>query len=100
MGGTARESGSGEGIQHFNAVRYRVTGTGFLKSKFYSLDDEFTDTLADLPMREKSAIEPTIPCNVISQRVALEISTVNINEYFKINRIIIFSKEIFTSFPE
>lgn len=100
MAGTAREGGSGEGIQHFNAVRLRVTGTGNLKMKMNSLDDEFVDDLSDLPIKESSGIEPTTPCNFISQRAALEIKTTNIDEYFKINRIIIFSKEIFTSYPE
>jgi len=100
MAGTAREGGTGEGVVHFNAVRLRVTGTGNLKMKMLSLDDEFSDDLSDLPIKEKSGIEPTMPCNFMAQRMALEIKTVNINEYFKINRIIIFSREVFTSFPE
>lgn len=100
MAGTAREGGSGEGLIHFNAVRLRVNGTGNLKLTLFSLDDEFEEQMSDLPMRESSGIEPTMPTNFITQRASLEIKTTNINEYLKINRIIIFGKEVFTSYPE
>lgn len=100
MAGTAREGGTGEGVQHFNAVRLRITGTGNFKMKLFSFDDEFAEELAELPLKERNFKEPTVPTNFISQRAALEIKTTNINEYFKINRIIIFAREIFTSYPE
>lgn len=97
---TAREGGTGEGIIHFGSIRLRVTGTGDLRMRLLSLDDEFAEDLANLPLRERSGMEPTVPTNFISQRAALELSTTNINEYMKINRIIIFAKEVFSSFPE
>jgi hypothetical protein len=89
----------GENIQHFNAVRFRVNGTGILRSTFYSLDDSVTQTLPNLTMATSPGLQPTILSNFIQQRARLECKTTAINEYVKINRIIIFSREIFSSYP-
>jgi hypothetical protein len=90
----------GEGIIHFAAIRMRLVGRGSLRLKTYSLDDEFVDDLPPITMRDSTGIEPTIPCNVMSQRIALEVRVSSVNEYFKINRIVLFGKEIYSSYPE
>ncbi len=98
--GTARTSkSSGESISHFNAVRIRVNGTGALKLKLFSLDDQNLEQLADIEMAERTNVIPTALANFIEQRCALEIGTTTINDYFKINRIIIFSKFFASEYP-
>lgn len=99
MGTTAREGSSGEGISHFNAIRLRVIGSGNLDLILYSLDDVKSQTLNPLVLQTTTNIQPTKKCNFMQQRMALEISTDVMDEYFRINRIIIFSKPTFANFP-
>lgn len=99
-GGTARERSSGENIFHFNAVRLRVIGKGTLKLTFYSLQDETNERLADLPLSLRTNIQPTKLANFMDQRASLELKTVSINDYFRVNRIIIFSKETYSEYPQ
>lgn len=95
----ARHGSSGEIISHFNMVRLRVTGTGNLKLTFFSLQDVKSERLADLPMSEITDIQPRKLANFKTQRASLKLGTTGINEYFRINRIVIYSKPIFSEFP-
>lgn len=98
--GTARTHGSiGERISHFNAVRMRVQGTGFLKLTFYSLEDLEYYQLGDIELEESTRISPLRLANFIEQRASLQIETHSINEYFRINRIIIYSKDFASEYP-
>ena len=99
--GTALGSGSdGENISHFNAVRLRVVGNGVLRFTYYSLDDVESDVLAPLVMAPTTNIQPTVLSNFIQQRAMLEGKTIALDETFKINRIIVFARELFTSYPQ
>lgn len=88
-----------EEILHFAGVRIRVTGSGNLDMQFLSLDDVDSQVLTPLVMSNITAREPTRLSNFISQRGALKISTNVINETFKINRIIVFVKPLWSQFP-
>ena len=88
-----------EDIVHFGGVRLRVTGSGNLDMTFKSLDDVDTQTLVPIIMSSTSAREPTRLANFISQRGRLQISTNAIDETFRINRVIVFAKPIWTQFP-
>ena len=98
-GSAISEQSSGEGISHFAAIRMRLNGTGNLQLKIYSMDDVRTQTLVPLVMKELTNIQPTRLCNFVEQRAAFEGKTTEIDEFFKINRIIIFSNELWTSHP-
>jgi hypothetical protein len=98
--GTARDAGSaGEMISHFNAIRMRVVGTGFLKMTLYSLQDQTLQHLADFELSETTRFSPLRLANFIEQRAALQIQTHSINEYFRINRIIIYSRTYASEYP-
>lgn len=99
MAQTAREGSAGENISHFTAVRLRVTGSGSLVMNFYSLDDINSQQLAPLTMSASTNIQPTRLANFNEQRASLRIGTYQFQEYFRINRIIIFTKEIYSSYP-
>ena len=88
-----------ENINHFTGVRLRVVGAGNLKMNFYNLDNVRTTAFADLVMSANPGREPTKLCNFMHQRALLEGKTTEINDKFKINRIVIFVKPVFTSFP-
>ncbi len=89
----------GENIVHFAGIRLRVTGNGNLKLSFHSLDDVRNQTLVPLVMQATTDREPSRLSNFISQRARLEVRTTEINENFRINRIIVFAKPIYTDYP-
>jgi len=99
MATTAREGSAGENISHFTAVRLRVVGQGNLNMTLYSMDDIESQGLAPLVMASATNIQPTRLANFNQQRASLKIGTTEFQEYFRINRIILFSKEIYTSYP-
>lgn len=98
-GAPSTDAAHAEDICHYGAVRLRVTGTGNLRMTFYSLDDESSSALVPIVMANTTGREPLRLANFISQRGMLEISTTAINEKFRINRVIIFEKMLWTSYP-
>lgn len=88
-----------ESILHFGAVRYRVNGTGTLHSELISLDDVYTQQLANLEMEDAPGKEPRILANFKQQRARLKVSTTELGDFMKFNRIIYFVKELWKDFP-
>jgi hypothetical protein len=88
-----------ENINHFGSIRLRVKGSGNLQLTLYSIDNVKSQSIPAIGMQENTNIQPTRLCNFVQQRAALEVKTTAIDEQFKIDRIIIFSKIIFTSYP-
>jgi len=89
----------GENILHFAAVRLRATGVGNLKLQFFSLDDISNQQLSSIPLSLTTDKEPTRLSNFISQRARLKVGVTEIDERFVINRIVVFAKELYSSYP-
>lgn len=98
-GAIASEGSGGEAIHHITGIRLRVTGSGSLQPKFYSLDDLRSYTL--VPMNMSSTPGRTLDrlANVTEQRAFLELKTTEINEIMRINRIIVWLKPVAAEFP-
>jgi hypothetical protein len=91
--------GAGEQeILHFSAVKFRVNGTGSLRLRFISLDNVTTQTLVPITMTLLPGRQPQRLCNFISERGLLEGKTTAINEVFRINKIILFSKPLWAEY--
>lgn len=95
----------GESVNHFNAIRMRVLGAGNLIVKLNSLPDNNgnainTLTLNSVVMSNSTAIQPTVLSNFIEQRAQLELKTTELNEVFKITRIVVFARPIASSYPQ
>jgi len=88
-----------ENILHFNGIRIRVVGSGNLLLRFESLDNVISQDLVALAMSSTTDRQPTRLANFISQRGRYIFKTTAIDEQFKINRIIIFTTELWTQFP-
>lgn len=88
-----------EQILHFGAITYRLNGTGTFRPTLYSLDRTTSQTLVPLTMSLTPGKEPTRLCNFNQQRALLRGETTAIDEYFKINRIVLFVKAIYTQYP-
>lgn len=99
IGAAISEQSSGENITHFAAIRVRVNGLGDLKMAVYSLDNVRNKTLVPLKMSLANRIIPTRLVNFSEQRACFELKTTGINEKFRINRIVIFMKELYSSYP-
>ena len=100
MPATAARSGSaGEFISHYTAVRMRITGTGVLRMRMHSLDNVFVKDLKSLVIEPTTNREPTRLMNFMQQRAALSCNVSELDEFFRINRIILFTKATFTSYP-
>lgn len=98
--GAALSEGSfGDNISHFAAIRVRLNGNGELKMRVFSLDDERVKTLVPFQMAFTSRTLPTRIVNFMEQRASFELRTTEMGEKFRINRIVIFMKEVFKSHP-
>ena len=90
---------SGENILHFTGVRMRLLGNGLLKMSLKALNDLDESTLVPFTMKAQNDRFVTRLCNYSKQRVMFEVKTTEINEVFTISQIILFAKEIYTSYP-
>lgn len=96
--GGGRNSG-GENIQHFSHLRLRVNGQGNLLGNLISLDDVRSSPVPTTVMASSTNIEPTRLVNFVEQRARYELYTDEINEWFRINRIIIYLKDYGSEYP-
>jgi hypothetical protein len=99
LGAVSSEQSSGESTSHFGSIRIRVNGVGKLRLSAYSIDDLNSKILVPLDMAPKNRYSITRLVNFVEQRASFELKTININERFRLNRIIIFSKELYKSYP-
>jgi hypothetical protein len=98
--GAALSGGSaGENITHFGGIRIRVNGTGSLRMSLYSLDDVVSSTLVPITMATTTRIIPTRLCNFQEHRALLQLQTTAIDEFMSVNRIIVFTKVVFSEWP-
>lgn len=98
--GAARSQGSGgENINHFAGVRMRVIGSGNLQMTLFSQDSVRSQTLTSFVMASTARISPFRLTSFVEQRAQLRIETTAINEIFRINRIVLYVKPIFTMEP-
>lgn len=99
MAVTAREGSVAGNISHFTAIRMRIVGSGTLNMTLYSLSDERSEVLVPFTLSATTRIMPTRLANFMEQMASLELETTELNGYFRINRIVIFTREIFSSYP-
>lgn len=96
----AKSSSSEEIINHYGAVRLRVTGSGNLQMTLYSLNEVKQNDLAPIVLSSATNIEPNRLSNFTQQKAKLEIKITEIDENFNISKIIVFVKPVAKSFPE
>ncbi len=98
--GTARSHGStGELINHFTGIRMRIVGSGELEMSLLSQDAVRSIVLTPFTMSATARINPFRLASFVEQRVQLEGKTDTINETFRINRIVIYAKPLWTEEP-
>ncbi len=91
---------SQDNIVHFTSVRMRIIGSGELEMVMYSQDDVYSQTLVPFTMRSTTNIRPNRLMNFQHQKVQLEGKTDIIGEWFSINKIVFYAKEVFADYPD
>ena len=91
--------GSQDNINHYTSVRMRIIGSGQLDMVMFSQDDIYSSTLFPFTMQALTNIRPTRLMNFQHQRAYLKGSTDVSGEWFSINKIVIYAKEVFSDYP-
>jgi len=98
-GAISSEGSGGENIHHFSTVRIRVTGVGNLLLVINAFDFQREKALVPISMSPSTRIIPHRIVNFVEQRASIGIRTNDMDDYVRINRIVVFMKEIYTSTP-
>lgn len=98
-GSALSEGSSGDYISHFASIRVRAVGVGNLMMIVHAMDNARSKQLVPFILQSANRILPTRIVNFMEQRATFELKTTGIDERFRVNRIIIFSKTVFTSHP-
>ncbi len=89
-----------ENLIHYGGVRMRISGSGNLQATMLGMDSIVTNPLATTALSNAPGKDIFLLGNLISQKARLLLKTTAINETFKINRIILYTKDIYTSYPQ
>jgi hypothetical protein len=96
----AKKSSSSDGeILHCVGLRLRATGSGNLETYLRSLDDVRNIQLADLALQSLTNREPVILANFQEQKIQIEFRTTEIDETFRISKLVLFVKPIAEGYP-
>lgn len=90
---------AGGNILHFGSIRVRVNGAGNFRPTFLGYDNILTETLVPLVMTPTSSQEKYRLCNFISPEGMLKFETTEIDEVFRVNRVTIFVKTLWSEIP-
>src|SRR5258708_13260951 len=97
---TNQIQGGDAGINHFGAIRIRVNGAGNLVPTFLSLDYVRSQELVPLIMAATTEFEPVRLANFKSQRAFLKFETRNLDDVFRVNRVIVYAKPLWSQMPD
>lgn len=95
-----RSSAALDTINHYNAVRLRVTGSGNLLMTLYGPEEIKSEELVAIEMSPTEDKTRTKLANFKHERAQLEIQTDGLDEYFEIGYIIVFVKPIASGYPQ
>jgi hypothetical protein len=89
-----------EVVNHYGAIRLHATGSASLVPTLLSLDGIYSFQLQSMDLQPRSNIVINKLSNFIQQEAQLELRTININETFQCNKIILFVRPVAKSYPE
>lgn len=87
-------------IQHTVSVRYRVYGTGVLRTTLYSLQEQSTSVLPTITMSAQTDRFPNILANFRNQRTQVQFQTTGFDETFTIAKFTVFVKPSASGYPQ
>jgi len=99
MTASAGFSSTQDNIIHYASVRMRIIGSGQLEMRMISQDAIYEQALTPFTLHATTNIRPTRLMNFQHQRASFEGKVDVIGEWFKINKIVIYAKEVFVDYP-
>lgn len=84
-------------INHYAGLRLRAVGEGFLQNTFSGLDRASVLVGRDIPLSIAPGKELATLVNFQAEKASVSFSTQFINEWFHINKIIVFASKIWAS---
>lgn len=87
-------------ILHFGALRGRVTGTGNLLMSIFSLDDVRSKIMVPFDLQVTNHAMPHRLINFNTQKARIKFGTQDLDDFFNIDRVIVFVKKLFTMHPQ
>lgn len=87
-------------VLHFTGTRIKASGQGSLHQLFQSLDYIQTEQLNDIILRTSNNLVPFSLANFIDQQANVRVYMDTIEDFMKIDQIIIFYKKLFTGYPQ
>lgn len=86
-------------INHLGLVRARVQGSGTLKLRVFGYSQNTSQELPSITLVSTTDIIPTVLGNYKRQKMQIQFMTTEIDEHFRINRLIPFIKPTAASYP-
>lgn len=86
-------------IVHSVGARYRIRGSGMLRTRMWNLDNVRYQNLDDIDLDTASSREKTIITNFQDQGIQIQFRTIHIDEHFNLTKIICFVKPVAESYP-
>lgn len=87
-------------INHYNGIKLAVEGVGYLRVRLLSKSGVKEVTLAPLGMSPLNDRHEFIKANFRQARVQVELKIIDIDEYFRIDKIVVYYKPVATSYPQ
>jgi len=87
-------------INHFNAVRLRVVGSGALELKLFSIDETEKQSLESVILAATTNRTATKLANFKQERTSLKVSVNVIDYHFTLTHLTIFSRPTETGYPQ
>jgi len=91
--------GSTDNILHYGGIRLRVNGTGNLRLTLYGYDKVSSEVLTPVVMTAAPGREKVRLANFKSELALVRLETTAIDETFKINKMMVYVKQLYTSYP-
>lgn len=86
-------------IVHSVGARYRVRGSGQLRTRMWNMDNVRYQNLDNINLNSPSSRERTIITNMQDQGIQIQFRTIHIDEHFSLTKIICFVKPVAESYP-
>lgn len=86
-------------IQHLGLVRLRVQGSGTLKLRAFGYSQNTSEELPSITLVATTDRLPTVLGNFKREKIQIQFMTTEKDEYFRLNRLIPFTKPTAASYP-
>ena len=98
-GAITSQGSGGENIHHFSTIRIRASGVGTMRLAVHALNLTNHKILIPMILESNPRIQPNRLVNFVEQRASFQLAVLGMDEHVRINRIIVYMKEIYTSHP-